>query len=351
MPSVLSAGSEMRFIMSNILKHIKKVFLLLILVPFITGAMPQTSVAASSGAPPYIILPFYGSVMDIGEETWLCAYTSTGKKPTFKSSNSKVASVNTYGYITAKGSGTATITVKIKDAEASCYITVRKTKLTLNRYSLILEHGETFKLNASTSNNSTVKWKSGRKSIASVDDRGFVTANKPGDTVITVKADDTVTTCKVKVKSPTLTLDIKSLSMYRLSTVPLKVNVSSGISPKWKSNRSSVAVVDQNGYVTAIKNGTATISATVDGVTVTCSVTVKKPDIILSDTDITLKAGQTRTIKASVSSGNTPLWSTSNSDVATVSSSGKIKAIKKGTATITVIEDGTKAKCKVHVTT
>lgn len=331
------------------LKHFRKSFSLVIIAALIAGCMPVYSYAASSATEPFIILSFYGHVMDIGDEVWLCAYTSTGKKPTFKSSNSKVASVNTYGYITAKKSGTAAITVKIKDAEAYCYITVRKTKLTLNRYSLVMEHNETFKLSATTSNNSRVKWKSSRRSVASVDDKGFVTANKPGDTVITATADDTVVTCKVKVNSPTLTLSTTSLSMYRLSTASLKVKVSSGIAPKWRSNRSSVAIVDQNGNVTAVKNGTATISATVDGVTVTCSVTVKKPDITLSDTDITLKEGRTKTLQAEVSSGNTPTWSTSNSAVATVSADGKVKAMKKGTATITVSEDGTKVKCKVHV--
>lgn len=298
---------------------------------------------------PYIILSSYGQVMDIGDEFWLYAYTSTGKKPSFKSSNSKVASVNTYGYITAKNNGTAYIIAKINNAEARCYITVLKTKVTLNRYALIMEHGALYKLNASSSTGNIVTWKSNKSSVVSVDDRGFITANKPGDAIITAKVDSTEVRCKVKVKSPTLTINSTSLKMFRLSTASLKVTVSSGLPPVWRSNRSSVATVDQNGFVTAVKNGTATITATVDGVSVSCTVNVKKPDIILSETDITLKEGKSTNLTAKVCSGNIPIWTSNNNSVATVSSTGKVKAHKKGTATITVTEDGTKVKCKVHV--
>ena len=55
-------------------------------------------------------------------------------------------------------------------------------------------------------------------------------------------------------------------------------------------------------------------------------------------------------MSAKVSSGNKPEWSTSNSNVATVDSEGKITGIKKGRAYIYAKEDGTKVKCTVYVT-
>ena len=50
-----------------------------------------------------------------------------------------------------------------------------------------------------------------------------------------------------------------------------------------------------------------------------------------------------------ISSGNAPVWSSSKENVATVDQLGNVYAHEKGTSTITVSEDGTKVKCKVHV--
>ena len=61
----------------------------------------------------FVILNSYSRTMKIGDEYYLIAATSNGKKPTFTSSNSSVASVNTYGKITAKKAGTAKIRAKI----------------------------------------------------------------------------------------------------------------------------------------------------------------------------------------------------------------------------------------------
>ena len=191
------------------------------------GTMCSTSVvqAADSYDIPYIILSQYYGTMKIGEGGYIGAYTSTGKKPTWKSSDSSVASVNTYGYVTAKKAGTALITAKIKDAEASCKITVQKTTITLNKTNVTLEHGQWTRLLASTSNGSKVKWKSSKKSVATVDEFGTVIALKPGETVITATADKTSVTCKVKVKSPDVTLNTHSVKLYRTQTFSLKASV------------------------------------------------------------------------------------------------------------------------------
>ena len=315
------------------------------------GTMCSTSVvqAADSYDIPYIILSQYYGTMKIGEGGYIGAYTSTGKKPTWKSSDSSVASVNTYGYVTAKKAGTALITAKIKDAEASCKITVQKTTITLNKTNVTLEHGQWTRLLASTSNGSKVKWKSSKKSVATVDEFGTVIALKPGETVITATADKTSVTCKVKVKSPDVTLNTHSIKLYRTQTFSLKASVSSNIKPTWKTNRKSVATVDENGKITAIKHGTAIITAKVDDVSVTCEVTVKQPTVTLNKTEISMKKGDKETLTAKVSSGNTPVWSCSNSDVVSVSDKGVVTAKRKGTAYVYVKEDGVKAKCKIKV--
>ena len=137
--------------------------------------------------------------------------------------------------------------------------------------------------------------------------------------------------------------------MYRGQSAKITAEVSSKINPVWKSNRTSVANVDENGYVTALKHGTALITATVDGIKKICEVTVKPPVIKLSKTSVTLKPGDEITLVANVASGNTPKWISKKTSVAAVSQKGIIRAKKAGTAIITVSEDGAKAICTVTV--
>lgn len=334
------------------MSHYKKILLsfLLSLAVFYQSLPVQTASASSSDPFPFVILSRYKATADIGDETLIIAVTSNGKQPTWKSSNSKVASVNTYGIVTAKKAGSALITAKIKNAEASCYITVNKTEVEISPESVSVERGEVCKLSAKTSNGSAIVWKSNKKSIATIDEYGTVTGIKPGTATITANADGTAAACSFTVKSPTVKLNYSSVRLYRGQTVMLLADVSSKISPVWKTNKKSVAVVDSYGTVTAVKNGTATITATVDKVTAVCEITVQKPEIKLDRTEISLKEGGTQSITASVSSGNLPAWTSSNTNVATVNSAGQITALKKGKVYIYASEDGTKVRCTVYVT-
>ena len=177
----------------------------------------------------------------------------------------------------------------------------------------------------------------------------MVTAKKPGEAVITVTADKTSVTCKVTVKAPKVSLDRTAVSMYRKKTVKLSVQSTSKSIPKWKTNKKSVATVDSDGTVTAIKNGCALITVTVDGVSKTCEVTVKKPKITVGQEQISLTAGETCQPKVTVSSGNKPEYYSSNTNVATVNETGVITAIGRGRAYIYAKEDGTKVRMTVTV--
>ena len=110
-----------------------------------------------------------------------------------------------------------------------------------------------------------------------------------------------------------------------------------------------MAEVSSTGVVTAIKHGTSVITATVDKVSVKCTVTVKQPTITLSKTELTLKPGQTAAIRAEVSSGNAPEWYSSNENVAAVDGSGNVSAVGAGKARIYCAEDGVKKYCAVIV--
>ncbi|SHO54012.1 Ig-like domain-containing protein [Anaerocolumna xylanovorans] len=306
--------------------------------------------ADTFGSIPFVILSDYSEILNIGDEFQLYAVTSNGNFPTFKSSNSKVASVNTYGSITAKSTGTALITAKINKAEASCKITVQKTSVDIRSSKTSIEAGETLSLSAKTSNGSPVVWKSTLKSIAAIDENGLVTGIKPGKAVITATADKSTASITITVKSPVITLNRTTLSLYRGQTFSLSAAVSSKLMPSWKTNKKSVATVEENGLVTARKHGTAVISATVSGVTKTCTVTVKQPEITFDSYDITIKKGEKKKITATVSSGNVPIWSSSNLNIASVDSSGTVIGVEKGKAYIYAAEDGIKIRCTVKVT-
>lgn len=326
-------------------------FLLLLVFSFILPTNQNKSLAVSQRAGDefaFVLLDTYDEIVDIGDEFYLFAFTSSGKKPTFKSSDSKIASVNTYGLITAKKPGTVKITAKIKNAEASCIVTVRKTTLTLSQKKASLECNQTLQLSATTSNHATVKFKSSKSSIASIDETGLITAKKPGETTITVTADTTTSTCKITVKKPTLSISQTSGTLYRLQQLRLNCTVSSGKTPDWKSNKKSVATVDENGVVTAVKHGTAIITAKVDGVSKSCTITVKQPHVALNEQEIELVLGDSVSIFATVSSGNMPTWTCSNTSILSVEQ-GLITGLSKGTAYVYASEDGIKARCKVKV--
>ena len=107
---------------------------------------------------------------------------------------------------------------------------------------------------------------------------------------------------------------------------------------------------DSDGVITAVKHGTAIITAKVDGISRICQVTVEQPTITLSDTEIALKAGESVNLTATVSSGNPVTWSVSKQSVAGVSSAGKVTAYKKGRCYIYACEDGVKERCVLNVT-
>lgn len=221
-----------------------------------------------------IILSKYNAEMDIGEQMYLIALVSDGKKPSFKSSKSKVASVNPYGLITAKGKGTATITVSRGKSKAVCMITVNPTEIKLKETSVEMQKGEKRKLYVSVSSGSKPTFRSSNSRVAKVDSQGNITAVKNGSATISIKADGETKKCKVTVKKPQIILDKYEINMAAGDTALLKAEVSNGCQPAFRSSNSKVASVDQNGKITTYKKGKATITVTEDGTKVKCKVVV-----------------------------------------------------------------------------
>lgn len=238
---------------------------------------PQTRTVDAASTIPFVLLTCYQKTIPIDGQFFLTAITSNGKLPTFRSSKSSIASVNTYGLVTGKKSGVCTITAKIRNAEASCKVTVESSTVTLNETAVTLENGETVRLFAKVSTGHPVKWKSSSSAIASVDEDGLVTAKKCGSAIIRATADGVSTKCKITVKKPSLSLNRSSITLFPQEHFQLVASCSSNRTLTFRSSSSAVASVDENGQITARKKGTATITVKVDGVSRTCRVTVKKP--------------------------------------------------------------------------
>ena len=128
----------------------------------------------------------------------------------------------------------------------------------------------------------------------------------------------------------------------------------------WSSSDRSVATVDKAGTVHGLRPGTATVTATAEGKSGTCAVTVKAKavnvtEVTLDRAELTLTEGKTETLTATVKPDNADnrkvTWSSDKTDVATVDGDGRVTAVKAGEAVVTVTtEDGGKtASCKVTV--
>lgn len=118
-----------------------------------------------------------------------------------------------------------------------------------------------------------VKWSSNKKSVATVNQNGKVTAKKAGKATITAKVNKKTYQCKVTVKNPYL--NSKSLTLSKGKTYQLKITGTSAES--WSSNDESVASVSSKGKVTAKNAGKATITCKgKNGKAYKCKVTVEE---------------------------------------------------------------------------
>ncbi len=146
--------------------------------------------------------------------------------------------------------------------------------ISLNAKSMELVKGKAKRLKVKNASGA-VRWTSSDKTVATVSD-GVVKAKGAGRATITAVSNGQERSCKVKVEAPHISR--KELKLVLGSQKRLKVfGCSHGIS--WRSNKSGVASVNKNGYVSAGKPGTATITGKVHGKKYACKVTVALPKI------------------------------------------------------------------------
>lgn len=176
-----------------------------------------------------------------GEKTKLnvTVYPVTAKNKNVKwaSSNEKVAKVTSTGEITAVGVGTATITVTTEDRAITAIATVKveDIKITLDKKELNMLVGNKLKLEYTISpdrvQNKEVTWKSSDTKIATVDEKGLITALDKGNITITAttKAGEKTASVKINVhklkENQKLKLNNLKIENDNLSKIPEKTTV------------------------------------------------------------------------------------------------------------------------------
>ena len=305
--------------------------------------------------------------------------TTNVKDLQWTSSNPEVASVDANGQVSALALGTADITVTTVDGghTAVCKVTVIQsvTGVTLDAETATLRVGEqTLQLTAtvhpSDASDKSLVWTSSNAEVASVSETGLVTPLASGEALITVTTVDGgfSATCAVTVVQPVLsvTLNETSININPDMTFELVAQINpynaDNKELEWKSSDESVVTVDQNGVVTGVETGvgreaTITVTSKDSGVSATCVVRVTK-DVVGVELDCQYKrieAGKefqlTAIITPSDATNTNVLWTSSDSEVASVDATGKVTARSAGTAVITVTteQNGYTATCKVVV--
>ena len=306
------------------------------------------------------------------------------KSVTWKSSNSKIATVDKNGKVKALKVGNAIITATSTDGSnvsAQCKIKVvqRVTKIKLNKSIINLsKKGKTAKLKAAVlpnnAYNKSVTWKSNNTKVVTVDKNGKIkaTTNKGTTYVNAIAKDGSKIRTRILVvvgkKVKKITLNKSSVTLNRGAknrTFQLKKAIKNknatykGVS--WYSSNKNVATVNSNGKVTIKHRGKVVITVKAkDGSnkSAKCKFTVKQLVTKLSynNKKQVKEVYKNKTIKFAVTvvpsnANNKGLtYSSSNKKVATVNSKGVVKGIKAGTVTITAkAKDGSRKVVKLTV--
>ena len=252
---------------------------------FLTGCSKNSDIPVSS-----ISIDKTEMVMSVGESGNLTVTVSPSdakeKFVTWSSSDSYVATVSSSGLVKAIAPGTATVTASCGGFSATCKVSVKVpvTSISLDESNITLGTGKTQQLTATvspeTATDKTVTWASSNASSVTVSSTGMVTAVAAGSATITASCGGYSAACQVtvytSVSSITLNTDKLSVSAgdSRQLTATISPDNATYKTITWKSSNYDIAQVSQSGRVNSIAPGEVTITASCDGHTAQCVVTV-----------------------------------------------------------------------------
>lgn len=300
--------------------------------------------------------------------------TTDNKTVDWESSNPEIVSIDSTGKITGKKGGTAKITATVGNvkAEKEVKVVVPIDSVSLSGDDSILK-GESKRLTATinpedTTDDKTITWSSDNEDVLFVDQNGQMRGIKEGTANVKAVVAGKETTKQITVNEihiDSITIDgDQEFEMVKNQTK----NLSAKINPDnttdddknitWTSNKEDVAKVDNNGKVTALKEGEATITAKVGTHETSVKVNVKEihiNSVVINELDDEFTRGDEFKFSASYTPENTTdenktvEWSSSNTDVGTIDQEGNFVALKEGTTTITAKIGNIKAEREVTV--
>ncbi len=299
--------------------------------------------------------------------------TTDNKTVDWESSNPEIVSIDSTGKITGKKGGTAKITATVGNvkAEKEVKVVVPIESVSLSGDDSILK-GETKRLTATinpedTTDDKTITWSSDNENVLFVDQNGQIRGIKEGTANVkaVVAGKETtkqITVNEIHINSIAIDGD-QEFEMIKNQTKNLSVtinpeNTTDDKGVVWKTNNEEVARVDNDGKVTALKEGEATITATVGTNETSVKINVKEihiNSVVINELDDEFTRGDefkfsaTYTPENTTDENKTVEWSSSNTDVGTIDQEGNFVALKEGTTTITAKIGNIKAEREVTV--
>ena len=286
------------------------------------------------------------------------------------SEDPSVAEVSQNGVVTGRKIGSVLIAASARGKDAFARVTVNPTpvaevRLSSTHRSMLV--GEVSQLTAEpldaggrALSDRPITWTTSDPSIATVTESGLVTAVSVGGAIITASSEGksavaSITVSEVPVASIAVTPGVNDLVAGQTTQLTVQLRSASGSTLTgraitWSTNSSSVATVSSDGLVTAVGQGTATITAMCEGKSASATINVSPRPVsavIVSPGQVTIFAGQTVQLSAIVTddrgqvlTGHPVTFSSSNPQVATVSATGVVTGVAPGVTTITAISEG-----------
>lgn len=302
----------------------------------------------------------------------------------WSSSDEDIATVDQNGLVTAIEDGTVTIYATVGDIRGEYQITVDDVPLTdinINKTETTIHRGSEETLQIAyvpedTTDDRTVSWTSSDSDVAVVDGNGTVTAVGIGKAIITAKVGNFEEKCVVEVDAPLegIVPDVQTMELYKGQTDQIgytfdpEDTTETDKNVTFTSSDPTVATVNADGQVTALKAGNTTITLTgANGITATVQVTVTEipiDEVALDKANVIIEKNETEILTATIGPENTTddnksvTWSSSDPSVAQVSpevtESGEAVTITAGNqggrAVITAsTANGMTAECVVTV--
>ena len=303
-----------------------------------------------------------------------------GRAMSWSSDNSGVATVSVSGVVNAVSDGTAGITAASEGRSGTATVTVvvpPVASVTVSLASSTIAAGSTTQATVTTRDASgqvltgrAVSWSSDNTQVATVSSAGVVTGVNAGSANITATSEGRSGTATVTVFVPPVasvtvslassTIGVGSSTQATATTRDANGQVLTGRAVSWSSDNSLVATVSGTGVVTGVSAGSANITATSEGHSGSAAVTVATVAVASVSVSVASSAiGVGKTTQATATTrdaggnilvGRSVAWTSDNTSIATVSTTGVVTGVATGTANITATSEGKSGSTGITVT-